>query len=239
MPNKLAVYMHDTPSKGLFGADYRFLSHGCVRVQGVYDLCGMAAARNAAAGRTGVWDKAALEAKIKEGAPFDIKLAKAVPVIWVYLTGWSNGDGPAKFRNDVYGNRHGRRGAGERPSLARAMSERSAVVRLDRREFTNKGRDLLWRIRKAHALRRCGPLASESPDLHARAGRIGRGSKSAAAVGTYIAQDGVDASRAKGAFVGTYPRIRRVCREVLVAIFAVRSEFERHLSIPLRLAKSP
>ena len=38
MPNKLAVYMHDTPSKGLFGADYRFLSHGCVRVQGVYDL---------------------------------------------------------------------------------------------------------------------------------------------------------------------------------------------------------
>ena len=37
MPNKLAVYMHDTPSKGLFGADYRFLSHGCVRVQGVYD----------------------------------------------------------------------------------------------------------------------------------------------------------------------------------------------------------
>ena len=37
MPNKLAVYMHDTPSKRLFGADYRFLSHGCVRVQGVYD----------------------------------------------------------------------------------------------------------------------------------------------------------------------------------------------------------
>jgi murein L,D-transpeptidase YcbB/YkuD len=38
VPNKLAVYMHDTPSKGLFSADYRFLSHGCVRVQGVYDL---------------------------------------------------------------------------------------------------------------------------------------------------------------------------------------------------------
>ena len=46
MPNKLAVYMHDTPSKRLFGSDYRFLSHGCVRVQGVYDLRGMAAARH-------------------------------------------------------------------------------------------------------------------------------------------------------------------------------------------------
>jgi len=27
-----------------------------------------------------------------------------VPVIWVYLTGWSNSDsGPANFRDDVYG----------------------------------------------------------------------------------------------------------------------------------------
>ena len=59
--------------------------------------------RERAAAPDGVWDKAALQAKIKEGAPFDIKLAKAVPVIWVYLTGWSNGDGPAKFRDDVYG----------------------------------------------------------------------------------------------------------------------------------------
>ncbi|HXE25531.1 MAG TPA: L,D-transpeptidase family protein [Roseiarcus sp.] len=100
MPNKLAVYMHDTPSKGLFGADYRFLSHGCVRVQGVYDLA--AWLLQGTAGPAGGWDKAALMAKIKEGGAYDIKLAKAAPVIWVYLTGWSNGDGPANFRNDVY-----------------------------------------------------------------------------------------------------------------------------------------
>ena len=37
MPNKDAVYMHDTPGKALFGRDFRFLSHGCVRVHGVYD----------------------------------------------------------------------------------------------------------------------------------------------------------------------------------------------------------
>jgi murein L,D-transpeptidase YcbB/YkuD len=49
-----------------------------------------------------VWDNAALEAKVKEGAREDIRLAKAVPVIWVYLTGWSNDDGPANFRDDVY-----------------------------------------------------------------------------------------------------------------------------------------
>jgi L,D-transpeptidase YcbB len=102
MPNKLAVYMHDTPSKGLFGADYRFLSHGCVRVQGVYDYAEWLL-QGTGGGPSGAWDKAALQSKIKEGAPYDIKLAKAVPVIWVYLTGWSNGDGPASFRDDVYG----------------------------------------------------------------------------------------------------------------------------------------
>ena len=41
--------------------------------------------------------------KVKEGAPYEIRLAHPVPVIWVYLTGWSNGDGPANFRDDVYG----------------------------------------------------------------------------------------------------------------------------------------
>ena len=102
MPNKLAVYMHDTPSKRLFGADYRFLSHGCVRVQGVYDFAEWLL-EGASDVPSGVWDKAALLAKVKEGAREDIKLTRPVPVIWVYLTGWSNRDGPANFRDDVYG----------------------------------------------------------------------------------------------------------------------------------------
>jgi L,D-transpeptidase YcbB len=102
MPNKLAVYMHDTPSKRLFGADYRFLSHGCVRVQGVYDLAQWLL-EGTGGGPTGVWDKLAMQEKVKERAPYEIRLTKAVPVIWVYMTGWSNGDGPANFRDDVYG----------------------------------------------------------------------------------------------------------------------------------------
>jgi murein L,D-transpeptidase YcbB/YkuD len=102
MPNKLAVYMHDTPGKALFGRDFRFLSHGCVRVQGVYDyaawlLEGTGGAPN------GTWDKAALLEKVNAKERYDVKLAHAVPVIWVYLTGWANEDGAANFRNDVYG----------------------------------------------------------------------------------------------------------------------------------------
>ena len=102
MPNKLAVYMHDTPSKRLFGADYRFLSHGCVRVQGVYDLAAWLL-EGTSGGPAGAWDKDALLAEIKTGAREDIKLTRSTPVIWVYLTGWANADGAANFRNDVYG----------------------------------------------------------------------------------------------------------------------------------------
>ena len=97
MPNKMSVYMHDTPSKRLFGADYRFLSHGCVRVQGVYDLAGWLLQ-----GTPGGWDKSALTAKVNQGAREDVRLAKSVPVIWVYLTGWANGEGTVNFRDDVY-----------------------------------------------------------------------------------------------------------------------------------------
>jgi len=103
MPNKEAVYMHDTPSKRLFGADYRFLSHGCVRVQGVYDLAAWLLDGASGAPLGGVWDKDALLAEIKTGAREDIKVAHATPVVWVYLTGWATGEGPANFRDDVYG----------------------------------------------------------------------------------------------------------------------------------------
>jgi L,D-transpeptidase YcbB len=102
MPNKLAVYMHDTPGKRLFGADYRFLSHGCVRVQDVFDYAEWLL-EGAHTADGGDWDKTAMLAKVKEGTRFDIKVERPTPVIWVYLTGWANADGVAHFRNDVYG----------------------------------------------------------------------------------------------------------------------------------------
>ena len=102
MPNKLAVYMHDTPGKRLFGADYRFLSHGCVRVQGVFDYAEWLL-QGSSNPDGGVWDKAAMQAKVKDGARLDIEVKKPVGVIWLYLTGWANDDGLVHFRDDVYG----------------------------------------------------------------------------------------------------------------------------------------
>jgi len=38
MPNPHAIYLHDTPAKGLFGAIDRARSHGCIRVQNIESL---------------------------------------------------------------------------------------------------------------------------------------------------------------------------------------------------------
>ena len=103
MPNKLAVYMHDTPSKRLFGADYRFLSHGCVRVQGVYDFAEWLLRRRRAAARSASGTRRRCSPRSRTARARTSSSRGPSPVIWVYLTGWANRDGAANFRNDVYG----------------------------------------------------------------------------------------------------------------------------------------
>jgi L,D-transpeptidase YcbB len=99
MPNKDAVYMHDTPNKQLFDRDYRFLSHGCVRVEGIYDLSAWLLQEP---GQPGDWDQSALRRKVEEGKTETIKLRRPTPVAWVYMTGWASPDGATHFRHDIY-----------------------------------------------------------------------------------------------------------------------------------------
>lgn len=98
MPNPHSVYMHDTPSRNLFANDYRFLSHGCVRVQGVVDLA--AWLLDGASGPQ--LSKEEINARIASGTREEVKLSRSVPVVWVYMTGWASADGTVHFRDDVY-----------------------------------------------------------------------------------------------------------------------------------------
>ncbi len=101
MPNPHAVYMHDTPGKGAFNGDYRFLSHGCVRVQGVFDLAAWVLEGTPGA-PSGRWDARSLQSKVATNERIELKLSRPVPVIWVYMTGWASSDGAVHFRDDVY-----------------------------------------------------------------------------------------------------------------------------------------
>jgi L,D-transpeptidase YcbB len=97
MPNPYAVYMHDTNNKNAFDAQYRFLSHGCARVQNVHQLATWLLADVPG------WTRAELDAAIAKGARQEIKLPRRVPVAWIYLTGWKAVDGEVQFRDDIYG----------------------------------------------------------------------------------------------------------------------------------------
>lgn len=96
MPNGHAVFMHDTPKKELFRNDVRFNSSGCARVDGVKDLALWLL-------RGSEWDEAKLDAALATSERKDIRVAKPVPIAWVYLTGWAAGDGMIHFRDDIYG----------------------------------------------------------------------------------------------------------------------------------------
>jgi murein L,D-transpeptidase YcbB/YkuD len=96
MPNPHSVYMHDTNHKEFFSADYRFQSSGCTRVEGVLDLAAWILKDNAG------WSRREIDAEIATARRTTVKLARGIPVAWIYLTGWASPDGTINFRNDVY-----------------------------------------------------------------------------------------------------------------------------------------
>jgi murein L,D-transpeptidase YcbB/YkuD len=94
--NPYGVYMHDTPAKGIFGDDFRFVSSGCVRVQDVRDYVAWLLKD------TPNWSRDQIDQAIASGQRIDVKLVKPVPVYWVYITAWATPDGVVQFRPDVY-----------------------------------------------------------------------------------------------------------------------------------------
>ncbi|MDB5652070.1 MAG: murein L,D-transpeptidase, partial [Hyphomicrobiales bacterium] len=68
IPNPHGVYMHDTPAKGIFGDDFRFVSSGCVRVQNVRDYVAWLLKD------TPGWDRDHIDEAIRSGQRIDARL---------------------------------------------------------------------------------------------------------------------------------------------------------------------
>jgi murein L,D-transpeptidase YcbB/YkuD len=94
--NPFGVYMHDTPAKGVFGDDFRFVSSGCIRLQNVRDYVAWLLKE------TPGWDRDHIDQVIASGERVDVKILPQVPVYWVYVTAWAAPDGLVQFRDDIY-----------------------------------------------------------------------------------------------------------------------------------------
>jgi len=95
-PNDYAVYMHDTPSRGLFGASHRAFSHGCMRVDQPFALA------EAVLGPRSGWSEARVKKLIGPSERY-INLSKPLPVHIQYFTTYVDESGRLVQRPDLYG----------------------------------------------------------------------------------------------------------------------------------------
>jgi murein L,D-transpeptidase YcbB/YkuD len=92
MNNRFDVYLHDTPSKNLFGRDDRRISHGCIRVEDPRGLAALLMRQPVDA----------INQAIATGATTDSALPQPVPVFVVYETAFADADGALQYRPDIY-----------------------------------------------------------------------------------------------------------------------------------------
>ncbi|MEM9796511.1 MAG: L,D-transpeptidase family protein [Pseudomonadota bacterium] len=96
-PNRWNIYLHDTPSKSLFGRDRRTFSHGCVRVERPFDLAYHLLAPQEAD------PVGTFQSILNRGAERRVNLEQPIGVHLVYWSAWVGADGRLKFREDPYG----------------------------------------------------------------------------------------------------------------------------------------
>ncbi len=97
MPNPYAVYLHGTPSQGLFEREKRDFSHGCIRVEDPSALASWVLAD------TPGWNEERVRATMAAGESVRVALASPIHVLILYTTTVVGEDGRVSFFGDVYG----------------------------------------------------------------------------------------------------------------------------------------
>ena len=96
-PNRYNIYLHDTPSKSLFGREVRAFSHGCIRLGDPFDFA-YALLKPQTADPEGFF-----KARLNSGVENVIELKQHVPVHLVYRTAVTLPKGGMEYRRDIYG----------------------------------------------------------------------------------------------------------------------------------------
>lgn len=95
-PNNFNIYLHDTPSKGLFNESERAFSHGCIRVENPNKLL-LHLIRN-----NKTWNQQKINSILETNKEFGILIKPTIPVYIVYFTAWVDNVGQLNFRDDIY-----------------------------------------------------------------------------------------------------------------------------------------
>jgi murein L,D-transpeptidase YcbB/YkuD len=96
-PNSYNIYLHDTPSKSLFGAERRAFSHGCIRVSQPTKLAEYLL-RNQKE-----WTSDKIVQAMRMNTEKWVALDDPLPVFISYFTAWVDQEGLLNFREDIYG----------------------------------------------------------------------------------------------------------------------------------------
>lgn len=95
--NPYGVYVHDTPSKGLFKTTVRSYSHGCVRCENPVDLAKLILLRDE---NTMIPDS--LDSILARQTNFPIQLKKSFPIYFDYISVIPGTEGKLIFLKDIY-----------------------------------------------------------------------------------------------------------------------------------------
>ncbi|MEN3029101.1 MAG: L,D-transpeptidase family protein [Aquificaceae bacterium] len=93
-PNPFAVYLHDTPERGLFKHTRRAFSSGCIRVERAKELALYLLGEG--------WTHTRLDRLIEGGKTQTLNLRENVPIYLLYFTALER-EGRLHFREDLYG----------------------------------------------------------------------------------------------------------------------------------------
>ena len=95
-PNRDNIYLHHTPSVGLFERARRDFSHGCIRVEQPQALATFVLADMPE------WTEARIREAMERGNSSTLRLREPVPVLLAYATALVKGGRPVFF-DDIYG----------------------------------------------------------------------------------------------------------------------------------------
>ncbi len=95
-PNSFDIYLHDTPSKSLFGETNRAFSHGCIRLAQPQKLAEYLLSNDSS------WNTDKIVAAMNSGKEKYVTLTQTMPVFIAYFTAWVDRQGQLNFRKDVY-----------------------------------------------------------------------------------------------------------------------------------------